>query len=216
MSYTDILELLSSAPYFTSQNLSLKIKGNTRYWIRKLVKEGLLVSLKKGTYISPYYLTTVVKDPLERECYFEYLANVMRKPSYVSLEYMLSKYGAIPEAVFSITSVTTKSTRIYSSDLKNFIYKSISSDLFSGYKEETFKDKTIFVAKRSKALFDFIYFKDFSDRDALKEFLEESARINWDVFDFQDLVEFREYVGNTDYLKMQQVLGLIEEKKLIC
>ena len=213
MLYKEVLELISSAPYFTKQNLSLKIKGNLEYQLKKLLSEGLLIPIKKGTYISTYYLDTVVNNPLERERYFEYLANIIRKPSYVSLEYMLAKYGAIPESVFALTSVTTKGTYTYDLEFKPFIYKSISSDLFLGYKEETFKDKIVLVAKKSKALFDFLYFKDLP-KD-VSRFLKKGSRINWDVFNKKDLKEFDDYVEKTSYLKMSDISNLIKKEKLV-
>lgn len=215
MDYKELMDLLSSAPYYTKQNLDLKIKGNTEYWIKKLLKEGLLINLKKGTYISPYYIDTALKTPQEKERYFEYLANVLRKPSYVSLEYMLAKYGAIPEAVFSISSVTTKITRSYNTEVGSFLYRSISSNLFTGYKEVKFKDKSVKVAKLSKALFDFIYFKELKEEDLL-DFLTASARINWDVFEKGTLDEFYSYLKFTDSLKMQTAYEIIKKKGLLC
>jgi len=215
MSYKDAIELISSAPYFTKQNLGLGIGGNTQYWVKKLLREGLLISLKNGTYLSKYYLNQVVKDPKQLELYFEYLANVIRRPSYVSLEYMLSKYGAIPEAVFALTSVTTKSTKTYNTEIKSFIYKSISSDLFCGYGEDTFEDKIVLTATRSKALFDFIYFKDL-ESDDIKDFLETGARINWSVFNKNDLKEFEYYAAKTNFVKMPQALEIIKGGNLIC
>ncbi len=133
MKINQILDILKQAPYLTKSNLALplgKEGDDLNYWIKKLIREKLLTPLKKGFYVSSYYQDTMIRDPEEKEAYWVYLANVLRCPSYVSLEYVLSKYNVIPETVSSITSVTLKSPRIYRSEKAAFIYRNIKRDLF--------------------------------------------------------------------------------------
>src|SRR3989344_3513323 len=63
-------------------------------------KQGFIVRVKRGLYAFP--------DALPPELY---LANKLYGPSYISREFALSYHGIIPETVYEITSVTTKSTR---------------------------------------------------------------------------------------------------------
>ena len=51
----------------------------------------------------PRHFTKKWKEP-----YAEYMANRLRLPSYLSLEYVLAKEGLIPEAVYALTSITSK------------------------------------------------------------------------------------------------------------
>ena len=145
-------DILKQAPYFTKQNLALalgKKRDNTDYWIKKLIKDGDLISLKKGFYISSYYLDLVSQESKKREDYFEYLANMLRFPSYVSLEYVLSNCGFLPETSFAITSVTIKSPRVYKSAVGTFSYRHIKKSLFENYGRK--------IASPAKALFDLLY-----------------------------------------------------------
>lgn len=41
----------------------------------------------------------------------EIIANTLLRPSYVSLDYALFCYNAIPERIYEITSITTKHSK---------------------------------------------------------------------------------------------------------
>ena len=59
------------------------------------------------------------------------------QPSYISLDYVLSAYSLIPEAVYSITSATSNNSKIYNNAFGCFIYSHIPKSVFSlGIKEE--------------------------------------------------------------------------------
>ena len=130
-----VLEVLKGAPYFTKQNIGLALQKDgedLNYWIKKLRAQKMLITLKKGMYISSYYQDMISQNPSDKELYLMYLANVLRSPSYVSLEFILSRYNIIPEASFAVTSITTKSSRVFSSAFSSFIYRSIKEELFFG------------------------------------------------------------------------------------
>ena len=144
---------------------------------------------------------------VEKELYFEYIANVLREPSYISGEYVLSNEGLIPESVFSITSITRKTTRKYQNFLGSFIYKNIKSELFLGFIEKKWLDKTIYIASKAKALFDYFYLKRMDNiRTSVLD-----ARINWDSFAGGDINEFGKYVKLSGSKKMLRVLKNIKE-----
>lgn len=130
----------------------------TRYFLETYTKRGFLVRLKKDVY--------ALKMRLPNE---EAIANALYKPSYLSLEYALSHYGVIPESVYAITSVTTKITVSFTALGKEFSYRKIKKEAFTGYVPEKRNDKTVFVAEPEKALADYLYFvsigrKTFNDR----------------------------------------------------
>ncbi len=130
---------------FTPINL-IQITGwnslKTKYVLHKGVKEGWLVRLKKGLY--------ALKSDLPNE---GIIANKLYKPSYISLEYVLSKYGIIPESVYEITSVTTKPTRQFEIEGKIFSYTKIKQEAYQGFR----LIEGVLEAEVEKALVDYLY-----------------------------------------------------------
>lgn len=198
-------DILRNFPYFnksTLEDILCKSGENLNYWVKKMIKQGDLIALKKGLYVPRQYLLSLEKNLSLRESYLEYLANVIRYPSYLSLEYILSKYGVIPEGVYSLTSITLKSSRVYSNPLGNFIYRSIKKDLFSNFENKDFEGKRIKIATKEKAFFDYLYFR--------KEGPLDNLRINWDVFSSDEKAKFAQIVKNSQSLKMERILRLIK------
>jgi len=208
---------LEQLPYYTKQNLSLalaKKEDNLNYWIAKLLKQKILIPLKKGLYISSFYLDRV-KEKRQTEPYLEYLASILYSPSYISLEYALAKYGIIPEAVYSITSISQKSTREFNSPLTSFMYKTVKKSFYTGYTEGTYLNNTYKIATPAKALFDFLYIKQFIDIKEIEQFLIESGRINWGAIDRKAKQEFTQYCILTESKKMQAILTIVKINSLL-
>ena len=85
------------------------ILGNLGYTrindkVTNLIKHNILIPIKRGLYI---YMPLNDKNLLTTEI----VANTLLRPSYVSLDYVLSYYNAIPERVYEITSITTKRSK---------------------------------------------------------------------------------------------------------
>lgn len=215
-----LLTTLKQLPYFNKQNLGLALNKegeDLNYWIKKLTKEKLLIPLKKGFYISSYYKDMVIHDPQKSEIYWLYLANVLRSPSYVSLEYVLAKYNLIPEAVFVITSITLKSSRKYTSDAATFIYRNIKRELFYGYQLMVFGSTgiTVRIAYLYKALFDFLYLKKFTSQREMKDYLLEEGRINWDVLSDNDKKDFLQVIKKTSSKKMGAIALILKKEGIL-
>ena len=195
MNINKILPLLKKSPYFTKQNLALALGISDHaldYWVKKLMSRGYLIPLKKGFYITSYYLDLI--NQTANEVYFEYLANLLRAPSYVSLEYILSKANIIPEGVYAITSITTKSSRTYTSDAATFVFRNIKEELFFGFEIKLFLGKQVKVATPAKALFDFLYLKPTASL--------ENRRINWGALSKGQKQEFQKIVKKSKSKKM--------------
>lgn len=133
-----------------------------KYFLETYTKKGLFLRLKKGLYI--------LEDKTLTD---EEIANALYKPSYISFEYALAKYGIIPEMVYAITSTTTKPTRNFSVSNIRFSYYSIKKPAFTGYslriEQAGGRNARIFFAEPEKALVDYLYFvalgrKSFNDR----------------------------------------------------
>ena len=83
--------------------------------ISELIKAGKLTAVKNGLYVSGPKMKLVRPEPF-------LVANHLRGPSYVSMETALSYWGLIPERVYEVSSVTTKSSRAYKTPLGAFTY----------------------------------------------------------------------------------------------
>lgn len=119
----------------------------TKYFLDKFTREGFLVRLKRGLY------TLKTDPPGEEE-----IANLLYRPSYLSFEYALAKYNVIPEMTYSITSATTKPTRIFQALERTFAYLTIKREAYLGYIPVKRGKKTILLAELEKALVDYLYF----------------------------------------------------------
>ncbi len=159
--------------------------------------KGLIVKLKRGVYMLSEDERKVNPDK-------PFIANQLYAPSYVSLEYALSYYDLIPEAVFEITSVTTKKTISFKNFLGKFSYRHIKPAAFRGFK--IFKDVSggsYFLADPEKAIVDFIYFNlhRFDEKD--KDIFEESYRFqNLDILKFKRLKQMAGFFENTKLRKV--------------
>lgn len=115
----------------------------------ELVKQGVLLQVKRGIYIPGPNLKMAGPEPF-------LLANHLLGPSYVSLDTALSYWGLIPERVYEISSVTIAPSKIYKTPLGRFSYTHIRLPYYSfGIKPvELTKQQTALMASPEKALCD--------------------------------------------------------------
>ena len=88
------------------------------------------------------------------------IANRIYGPSYISLEYALAYYRFIPETVYTVTSATTKITREFTVQDKNYEYSRIKRGAYTGYRLMKGGQAKILMAVPEKALVDYCYFVD--------------------------------------------------------
>lgn len=201
MKYREILlEQLESQPYFDkkaiyqiSELYGLKSTTVDAYISRSL-KRKEIIPLKKGLYLSADFYNKNRGDI----SYSFYLANILRRPSYVSSLTALQYYNLTTEAIHIITSITPKVTRSYKTKAGNFVYQSIQKELFSNFSLTKGKFD-FFIASPSKALFDLLYFKtrQFSGirlRDV--KILIEELRIDIDEMGQEEKGDFFSMVKN--------------------
>jgi len=81
------------------------------------------------------------------------IAQFVLSPSYISLESALSFYGIITGFSYVITSVTSKATKTYTIDEKEFSYSHINPKLLWGYE----KKEDFLIATKEKAVLDYCY-----------------------------------------------------------
>lgn len=118
-----------------------------RYFLETQTKQGLFIRLKRGLY--------ALKTDLPGD---EEIANVLYKPSYISFEYALAKYGIIPESPYNITSATTRPTRLFTITRLAYSYYTIKQKTYTGYFLDTSANRKVLIAEPEKALADYLYF----------------------------------------------------------
>ena len=150
--------------------------------IRALEKDGQLIRLKRGLYV----VNSEVSGKPVNACL---CANHIYGPSYVSQHWALRWYGLIPEQVYTMTSVTTKRTRMFENTLGRFTYDQVKPDYFAiGINSVEDGDVTFLIASREKALCDFILQDRYVPPQSIKglwKYLEEDIR-----FDMDELATF--------------------------
>lgn len=151
MKFEALRSRMAGRPFFRPEDLHVigQPAAHELVQLSLWTRQGKLVRLKKGLY-------TLGRDHLRFPLASLTLAEPLYRPSYVSLEYALSRYGLIPEAVGAITSVTTLKTARFRNEYGDFIYKHIAPDYFFGFLRETLPSPH-YIASPEKALLDFIH-----------------------------------------------------------
>jgi predicted transcriptional regulator of viral defense system len=154
MNLQSFLALAASQPYFDLP-MALQWTGMERQsmlmQLTRWTRAGYLTPLRRG-------LHTVAGPFRKRPHSAPELANAIYSPSYLSLEWALSQYGLIPEAVPVFTSVTTRVTRTFANQLGRFEYRHIQQAFFTGFSRRELLGAEIYMAHPEKAILDFLYF----------------------------------------------------------
>lgn len=134
--------------------------------LHRYQQRGFITRVKRGLYT--FAGESAVPTP--------YLANKLYEPSYVSLEFALSYHRVIPETVYEITSVTTKSTQRFHVMGKEFSYRRIKKEAFTGYSTTRQGAFSFFIADPEKAFVDLAYLKTIRRQSFLDRF--DKKKIN--------------------------------------
>ena len=166
---------------FNQLNAALSHYAHPRGKINAWLKRGELIRVKKGLYVfgpearaNPYSL--------------ELLANLIYGPSAISLRYALSYYGLIPEAVHTVTSITNKRNKQFSTPVGDFTYTYLPSAKYAlGIQLQRMPNNTHFlIASPEKALCDLIYLSEkklqITSEDAFATYLFDDLRIDEEAF----------------------------------
>lgn len=181
MRFSELLDVVGGMPVFLSSLLrtgdvdAVDLASQLSRW----VSAGKLISLRRGVYALPSTYAGRAPHPFE-------VANLLQRPSYVSLESALSFHGYLPEVVFVTTSVTTGRGGAFATPLGSYDYRHVSTALFWGYRTERVSGVPgieALVAVPEKALLDLLYLRTGSDAPAfLRQLrLERLEQLDMDV-----------------------------------
>lgn len=200
MKYIDFYEQFKDLPFINIKDVKTAFPEYGRSRIYEWQKAGYVKKIVKNFY------TFTVKKLSEDE--ISLLANKLREPSYISLEYALNFYGLIPETVFMFTSITTKKTASFETVIGSFSYQSVKKSLFFGYVllgQEKSKYK---LAEPEKAILDFLYLRsDIINGDDI-----ENLRINADIY--RELIntdKLHQYLAIFKLSTLEKKVALLEE-----
>lgn len=162
--------------------------------IKNLVKDGMLLPVRRGLYLPGKEIQRQQPDPF-------LLANHILGPSYVSLDSALSYYSLIPEKVYTITSATTKTSRKFSTNVGVFTYTRLPLPYYSfGIRSmEIAKNQRFLIASPEKSLFDKIITTpgvEFRSIKATRIYLEEDLRIDLDIAKTMNFTLMEEWIAN--------------------
>ena len=180
------LKQFKNIPFTHSSIMSLLSEyKNPNDKISQYLKNKDIIKIKRGLYI--------LGDEYEQAISRELLANHIYGPSYVSMEYALSYHGLIPERVYEVSSITTRLSKEYNTELGVFSYIKSPVELYNVGVIFIIKDNYSFlIATKTKALCDKIIFSkkiNITSKKDLSIYLNENLRIDLD--DLSD-ISFRE------------------------
>lgn len=155
--------------------------------IQRLEKKKLIQKLVKGKYL--FFLNQV--DDFS-------IANYVYQPSYVSLESALSFYSIITGFTYKISSISTKKSRTFDINNKEFQYSHINQNLYWGYE----KKEDFLIADPEKALLDYIYFS-----------LKGLRNLDWEEIDLTEINK-QKLITYAKRFNHNRLLSVVKSKSL--
>ena len=183
---------------------ALSSYGRPNDKISEMLKSGELLALRRGLYVPGPELDLPLPNNF-------LIANHLRGPSYISLESALSYWGLIPERVYEISSVTTKTSKTYETAIGRFSYQHLMTPYYSfGIKSVRLTDvQTALVASPEKALCDKIILTSGillrSIPQAL-DFLLEDMRLDEDLLRGFDIATIHSWIEDAPKKNSLQML----------
>ncbi|MDQ1284543.1 MAG: hypothetical protein QG620_891 [Patescibacteria group bacterium] len=152
MNIFEFKDKIQELPCFETKELRLILGSDftstTLINLKNWVNKGHLIMLRRGLYAS-----SELKNKLDTMAF----ATKLYAPSYVSMEMAMNFYGIIPEAVFTVTSITTRKTKQFATPIGNFSYQKIKREAFGGFETKKQAGVSFNLALPEKAMVDFFY-----------------------------------------------------------
>jgi len=182
---------------YTQITSALRHYSKPRDVISKFLADGDVIRIRKGLYIFSNFWRRKSFNP-------ELLANLIYGPSLISLDYVLSSAGLIPESVPEITSLCTGRSRIFDTPVGRFSYRQISKARFIFRSEwNRAENGSFFSARPIKALADKIFFD--------KRFIPTSP-LSYDEYLLRDLrvdeTVLKDYVTGENLTELDAVYNV--------
>jgi hypothetical protein len=180
--------------------------------ISQWLADQSLIAIKRGLYVCNPSLTG---QPLS----LPLIANQLYGPSYVSVDYALSHYGLIPEAVHQITSVTTRRGKTYDTPIGRFSYERLASQVYPLGIVSTRNDAGHYylMASKEKALCDKLILTSnlsITSSASLLSYLDQDLRLDMNQLADFDPAIVRRIAAVGVKRRLLESLCLLLEKRL--
>ncbi|MFA6637034.1 MAG: hypothetical protein WCV56_08065 [Candidatus Omnitrophota bacterium] len=182
MKFIDVKTKLSKNEIIDIRNVINFFDSIDRRRLYEWQKKGYITKLTSNFYV---FSDVDIDDPFVRR-----IGNKIYSPSYVGLESALSYYGLIPEAVFQITSVSSRKTRNIQTPISNFNYRSIHKRLFWGYSLNTETSHDFLISDPEKTVLDYLYLNTHLDDIRSLEELRFNREVSGDLLNVAKLKEY--------------------------
>ncbi|MCF7974015.1 MAG: hypothetical protein K9N55_09385 [Phycisphaerae bacterium] len=191
------------SPIFTTHDIANLLPGKSADSLYGLVKRaiacGEILHLRRGLYcLAPKFGKTI--HPYS-------VAHVIYGPSYISLETALSFHGWIPEAVYTITSVSSKKSTGFDTRLGVFSYTRVPQHIL--YEGVNFSSSSesypMLMANPLKALCDYIYVH--KQNWTTVSPLVKSLRMDWQNLEEIQANQINDLMENYKSRRIQQFLS---------
>lgn len=139
-------------------------------YIHRLTKKGIIHEVERGKY-------TLLTDPFE-------IASHIVFPSYLSFLSAYSIYGLTTQIPINVQTVALKPRKPLSADHTTINFITFKKENIFGYSQQPFRDSTIFIADKEKAIVDSLYLPEHCP---ISETMEAIATGDLDI---QKLVEY--------------------------
>jgi predicted transcriptional regulator of viral defense system len=141
--------------FFFKRDISAVFRGSEyakQALLKRAIAAGDIVRIRRGFYCLN---SNLQRTPINELA----LAQLVYGPSYISMETALRFYNWIPEAVYSITSVSINKAKDFITPLGLYNYKRVPQNIFYSGVERIIDDygNVILIASPLKALCDYIY-----------------------------------------------------------
>lgn len=206
MKLEQLIKKVKDFPVIDLESLMVGLKNpqSLKVHISRWQKSGKLISLKNGLYILANAYRKVEPQKF-------YVASLLKKPSYVTMEKALEYHDMIPEAVTVCTCVTTKRQGNFETPIGVFDYRHIKTSYFWGYESMTLNNQTAFVASPEKALLDLIYLKNIRVSPG---YLEELRLQNIDEINLKKLTAYARRFGKPGIKRAAKIIKKFIESEI--
>lgn len=186
MTYLEFENALGEFPVFSISDI---LKCFPRFDSRRLnewQKKGYILKIRRGFYCFKKY-------PKNEE-FLYFTANKIYNPSYVSFESGLAFYNLIPEAVFTVTSATSRNTASFNTSVGAFDYKHLKPGLFFGYRLIRDGGKVFKIAEVEKVILDYFYLKRLDSHQAVAG-IRFNIDLMHEIINFEKLERYQQAFG---------------------
>jgi len=207
MNFTEAIRNYAGQP-LTRQILMNLLQEYKRPYdkINELIKQGLLIQVKRGVFIPGPQSSTSTPEKL-------LLANHLWGPSYVSSDSALSYWGLIPERVYETLSMTMNLAKTYKTPVGRFRYIRLPLPYYSfGIQRVELASKQMtLIAGKEKSLCDKIITTQRLKLRSIKqtrEYLTEDLRISRELLRELDTRLINDYLKDSP--KQESIAILIK------